>query len=204
MDQGQVEPTNQQTNQQPIVVNGWDNDSENTVKQWQSDLLEQSFIYGEQLEGYESYMNVALIIPIVAGAFVTIIAAISAALNTLGVIHWIPFGFDIVVFIFSGTATVCNTLVKVLGWEDTIKQLTKHIGKLDSQWAVFETEMTTPQYQRLNGPDFIRKENGNYMHLQQQAPHISPKDYYAAKQAYIQRMEDYRKWEEQLLQPLQP
>ena len=186
-------------NTHTLTINGWDEQTVQTVRQWQNDLEESSFIYGERLEYNEKFMNIYLIIPLIATSLITVFAGVTISLNAQKVVsHWIPFSFEIIILLGAGTASVCTSLIKILGIEDNIKKLTKYIERLDFQWAIFETELSIPATQRLSGPEFLRKENGNYMHITQQAPHISTSDYLCAKQTYLQKMQDFQNWEREI------
>jgi hypothetical protein len=173
-------------------VNGWDERTYETVAGWQSDIAESSFIYGEQLEIYDGRMNVALVLALITGVIMTVIAGVTVSLSTIDeVSKWLPFSFEVVMLIGAAIITASNGLITVLGWDEKVKQLTKYIGKLDSQWAVFETELMIPPEQRQNGLDFIKREDGNYMHLMQQSPHMSADEYIQAKESYTRKMKEH-------------
>lgn len=186
------------------IINGWDENSTNTIKAWQNDLMESSFIYGEQLNSVERQLNIAVLVPLLCGSVVTLISGVNVALSSLGekagISHWVLFSFNIFT-LFSGViSSVCSSLVKVLHLDSKTKELSQYIAKLDSQFAVFETELTIPPDQRQNAIDFIKREDGNYLHLIQQAPHLSTDDNIKYRQAYIQKIRKHQEFERLLEQ----
>ena len=173
----------------------WNEHTITTIKQLQSDIREASFIYGERLEILENNMNRLVVIPLIVCSVLTVFAGVAVALNAQEEIsNWIPFSFEVIILLGTATASICTGLIKVWGLEENIKVLTKHIERLDFEWAILESGLND---QTLNGSDFLKRENGNYLHLMQQAPHISSSDYFEAKKAYLQKMKEYEDWEKQ-------
>ena len=91
-------------------------------------------------------------------------------------------------------------LIKIYGWDDIIRKLTKFVEKLDSNWFVFETESNIAAAHRTNAEDFIKRADGQYMYLMQQCPPIIGEDYSEANRKYKERLFDDYMWSQKFKQ----
>lgn len=205
-------------NHENLIINGWDEQTSNTVLKWQEDLLENSFTYGEKLEGNEVKLKRALNIALIVGAIMALLTTVAGLLiifldvekpicndplspapsNEATILKWIIFLINLFLALGAFCITITQGLARNDNLEPTIKLLTKYIGKVDGLWAVFETELSIGTDQRQNGRDFIKRQDGNYSHLMQDAPHMSTQEIITAKEAYIQKMKDHCIWQQKM------
>ena len=184
------------------VINDWDKKNTNTVIKWRDDIAKNSFIYGQLLDGKEFYLFTFSVLTLVLATFMTILSGISVAVTALDIdSKWIVFSFTVIILIASGIVTTLNGIIKIFGWQNEIKDLTKIIEKLDNQWFVFETELSISADQRQNAKDFIAK--ADYMHLMQICPHISVDDYVKANKSYQQRLSENLVWQHRFQKQLE-
>lgn len=190
--------------------NGWTPQVEATIRKWQKDIEKSSFIYSELLANNNNRMQQALVATLLLSALITLLSALSVALGALTTtvavnatttstsehITWTLFTFSIVQTLAGIGIVVWNGLLKVYGWDVAVQNLTRFVERLDSQWFVFETELSIPAAQRLNGDDFIKRADGDYMHLMQQCPPIMGDDYVAANQKYQERLFNNFVWQQ--------
>ena len=178
------------------IVNDWDKNSYNTIVRWRDDISKSSFIYGQLLDRNEFKVRIVLIFTLILSTFMTILSGISVALSSLDIdMKWVIFSFNIITLISAGAVTTMNGIIKIIGWDTAIKELTKTIEKLDNQWFVFETELNIPAEQRQNAKDFIKRADGDYMHLMQTCPHVSIDDYVEANISYQERLAENLIWQ---------
>ena len=178
------------------VINGWDINTYNTVKKWRDDIAKSSFIYGQLLGQKEKSMQAVLVFTLILSQLMFILSGVSTALTVVDIdMKWAMLTFNIIILIASGVVTVLNGLIKIFGWDTAISILTKIITKLDSQWFVFETEISIPAEQRINGKDFIKRSDGDYMHLMQSCPHVGIDDYVQANKTYQERLGQNLIWQ---------
>jgi hypothetical protein len=205
-------------NHENLAINGWNEQTDNTVLKWQEDLSENSFIYGEKLEGNEAKLKRALNIALIVGAIMALLTTVAGLLiifldvekapcndplspepsKEATILKWIIFSINLLLALGAFCITITQGLARNDNLEPTIKLLTKYIGKLDGLWAVFETELSISPDQRQNAPDFIKRQDGKYMHLMQEAPHMSTQEIICAKEAYIQKMKDHFIWQQKM------
>ena len=178
--------------------NSWSEEVTRTVVKWKDEISKNSFVYGVLLDKKEFYMQAVLIFTLILSVLMTILSGISIALSTLDVginFQWVIFTFNIVMLVASGVITVLNGVVKIFSWDDQIKIFTKIIEKLDTQWFVFETELNIPSKQRQNAKDFIKRMDGEYMHLMQICPHIGVDEYVKANKKYQESLSNDLIWQ---------
>jgi len=137
-----------------------------------------------------------------------LISAIAVALTALGSsigpeLRWVILAFNIITFLCAGVVTTLNGFVKIFGWDEKLKELTKFVQRLDSEWFVFETELNIPPAQRQDGTDFIKRADGNYMHLMQQCPPITAENYIAANKKYQERLFENFAWQQKFKQRIE-
>lgn len=218
MDIENVETERDDSQSQDIVVNGWSKNTQDTVTKWQDDLSESSFIYGEKLEEHENKLKLYLNIASIVGAVMALLTTISGLLilfldtspppcdaqntippsNEATILKWVIFSINLLLACGAFCITITQELRKNYNLEENIKTLTKYIGKLDGLWAVFQTELSISPEERQNGSDFIKRQDGNYMNIIQDAPHMSTEENIKAKEAYIKKMKDHYIWEKKL------
>ena len=178
------------------IVNDWDKNSYNTIVRWRDDISKSSFIYGQLLDRNEFKVRIVLIFTLILSTFMTILSGISVALSSLDIdMKWVVFSFNIITLIAAGAVTTMNGIIKIFGLDSDVKTLTKIIEKLDNQWFVFETELNIPAEQRQNAKDFIKRADGDYMHLMQTCPHVSIDDYVEANISYQERLAENLIWQ---------
>jgi len=178
--------------------NSWSEEVTKTVVKWKDEIAKNSFVYGVLLDKKEFYMQGVLIFTLILSVLMTILSGISIALSTLDVdinFQWVIFTFNIIILVASGVITVLNGVVKIFSWDDQIKIFTKIIEKLDTQWFVFETELNIPSKQRQNAKDFIKRMDGEYMHLMQICPHIGVDEYIKANKSYQESLSNDLIWQ---------
>ena len=183
-----------------IGENDWEEDITKTIIKWRDDIAKNSFIYGQLLDKKETYIQCVLIFTLILSIFMTILSGISVALSTLNVdinFQWVIFSFNIIMLISSGTITGLNGVIKIFSWDNQVKIFTKIIEKLDTQWFIFETELNIPSKQRQNAQDFIKRVDGEYMHLMQICPHIGVNDYVKANKSYQESLSNNLIWQHQ-------
>lgn len=191
-------------------INGWSAATEGTTRKWQTDIEKSSFIYGELLANNDLRMQQALVSTLLLSVLITLLSSISVVIGALvpsaqnicagntttpivgglNVDHltWALFAFSIIQTLAAAGIMIWNGLMKIYGWDLNVKNLTKFVQRLDSEWFVFETELNMPPTQRQNGTDFIKRADGDYMHLMQQCPPINGDDYVSANQKYQERL----------------
>ena len=177
-------------------INGWDKKTEGTIKKWQRDISKSSFIYGEELEHNNKRIQTALVTTVITGSLMTITAAILITLNTYNESLVPKFILEGLMLIGGGIVTTVNGFIKIFGWDSKVKELVKFIERLDSQWFVFETQMSIPPEQRQLAREFIKRIEGDYMHLMQECPYISVADYIAANQSYQTQLSENFVWQQ--------
>ncbi len=178
--------------------NDWTEKNLNTIIKWRDDIAKNSFIYGQLLDTKEFYLQMILVLTLILGTLITILAGVSVALSTLDVdsnFQWVIFWFNIIMLCSSGTIITLNGIVKIFSLDDKIKILTKIIEKLDTQWFIFETELNKPSNQRENAKDFIKRVDGDYMHLMQICPHVGINDYVKANKRYQESLSNNLIWQ---------
>lgn len=191
-------PVNNETVVANPIINDWSMDAFNTVSNWRDDISKSSFIYSQLLDKKEFYLQLILVLTLILSTFMTILAGISVALGSLSInVQWVLFTFNIIILVSSGTVTALNGIVKIFSLDDQIKSLTKIVEKLDNQWFVFETELSIPPEQRQNAKDFIKRSDGDYMHLMQNCPHVSINDYVKSNKTYQERLAQNLIWQHQ-------
>ena len=190
-------------------INDWSVETESTARKWQKDIAKSSFIYGELLANNDLRMQQVLVTTLLLSVLMTLLSTLSVALgaldfSSLGVsattLKWAVFTFNIVTACAAAIVMVGNGLMKIFGWDLNVKNLTRFVQRLDSEWFVFETELNIPQAQRQNGTDFIKRADGDYMHLMQQCPPIDGDDYVSANQKYQERLFDNFVWQQKFNQ----
>lgn len=182
-----------QNNHQNNHQNGWTEENCKTVRKWQSDIEKISFVYSEILSKFIIYLRVALILSLIISVISTILSALTITLSFLE-IKWIPIAFNIVIFISAGCVTVLTGIIKIYGWENNITALTKFVEKLDNTWFVIETELSISSDQRQNAIDFIKRYDGEYMHLMRICPVITEAQYIRASHIYKERILNDHIW----------
>jgi len=194
------------------TVNDWSPETEATARKWQRDIEKSSFVYGELLANNDHRMQQVLVTTLMLSALMTLLAALSAALGalqpaTLGIsaagLKWTVFTFSVLIALSASMVMLGNGIMTIYGWDSNVKNLTKFVQRLDSEWFVFETELNIPKNQRQNGIDFIKRADGNYMHLMQQCPPISGDDYVNANQKYQERLFDNFVWQQKFKQRIE-
>ena len=176
-----------------IVINGWTQENEETVKKWQTDIEKSAFVYGEILLNNSKNMERVLVLTLVISTLMTLLSALAVTLGPLD-FKWVVLAFDIVILFGSSIVAVMSGLIKIYGWDETIKKLTRFVQKLDSNWFVFETELSMAPVHRTNADDFLQRADGQYMYLMQQCPPISGEDYSEANRKYKERLFDDYMW----------
>jgi len=177
--------------EEPIDINDWTEDNVNTVVKWQTDIEKTSFVYTEILDRANQHIERILVLTLFISTISTLIGSLSVTLGALDY-KWIVMAFDIVILIGSAIITFTGGLIKIKGWENTVKTLRKFVEKLDNSWFIFETELSIPPDQRTNAKQFISRMDGEYMYLMQQCPPISGDEYVKATQTYQERL--YNNW----------
>ena len=150
-------------------VNGWDVETEATVRKWQKDIEKSSFIYGELLLNNDTYMQRVLVITLLLSVVGTLLSSINVALGALAIensvmgfnVKWVVFAFNIVMAIASAIVLGGNGFMKIRNWDNNVKNLTKFVQRLDSEWFVFENycgylrkffcDLALLYYHRFNG-----------------------------------------------------
>ena len=198
--------------------NGWIEQNEKTVSGWMEDLEENSFIYGEKLEENEDKLKRSLNIVMIIAATMALITTVTGVLiifldtpttttsettppttsNEALILKWSVFTLNLIVAIGSYIITITQGLLKNNNVENTIKTLSKYIQKTDSLYAVFRTELSMTPNERQNASDFIKRQDGNYMNLLQEAPNMSTQDIISAKEAYMEKLKKYYIFEKRM------
>jgi len=186
-----TESTNMMNND--IALNDWTKENTETIRKWQSDIEKTSFVYGEILAGITVTMQRILIAVLVINAIMTLFSALSVALAFLDK-KWVPIGFNIGIGLGAAAVTIMTGIVKIYGWEAMIRNFAKFTEKLDNTWFAIETELTIPPDQRFNAKDFIKRYDGEYMHLMRQCPPITGDDYSNANRKYKERLFSDHMW----------
>ena len=187
---------NDDDNIMAVAVNNWDALNVNTVTSWRNNVAKTSFVYGVILQKHETNLERSLLITLAIGTLMTLLAAVSVALGPLNN-KWVVLGFDVVILVGSALITVSNGLIKIYGWDESVKHLTKIIEKLDALWYTFETELNLQPDQRQDAKDFIKRTDSDYAHLMQQCPHINMEEYIQASQEYQTRLSKNLIWQYQ-------
>jgi hypothetical protein len=204
--------------------NGWTRETEETARKWQKDIEKSSFIYGELLANNDHRMQQALVSTLLLSVLITLLSTVSLVIGALvpqtqcgsgastiapitGLdvrsLTWALFAFSVIQAVAAAGILVWNGLMKIYGWDQNVKKLTKFVQRLDSEWFVFETELNIPREQRQNGEDFIKRADGNYMHLMQECPPISGDDYVAANHKYQERLFGNFVWQQKFKQRIE-
>ena len=184
------------------AVNDWTKSNLDTVRKWQKDIEKSSFIYGELLDKAETNVERVLVVSLLLSTTITLISTLSV---TLGLLEhpWVVFAFNIYAAVAGAVIMLGTGFLKIKGWDHTVKHLTKFVEKLDSNWFVFETELSIPPDQRQNAKDFIKRADGLYMYLMQQCPPISGVNYTEANQKYQKRLFGNYVWQQKFKKQVQ-
>ena len=174
-------------------INDWNDQNTKTVKRWQLDIEKTSFVYGEIVTGVTLTMQRLLVSVLIINSLMTMFSALSITLAFLD-IKFISVGFSIANGIGAVTVTIMLGIIKLYGMENLIRTFTKFIENLDNTWFAIETELNIGPDQRLNAKDFIKRYDGEYMHLMRQSPPISGEEYSNANRKYKERLFDDHMW----------
>jgi hypothetical protein len=154
----------------------WDTENVQTIRKWQREIEKSSFIYGMILENTDRTLMRILAMTLVISTVCALLSTISASLDG-DKYKSIIFSFNIILAVLSSIILILNGLIRIYGWDDDVKNISKFVEKLYDRWIVFETELTVPANQRHDGIEFIKKHDGLHITLMQQAPYVPHSKY---------------------------
>lgn len=176
--------------------NNWTKENTETVRKWQLDTERTSLIYGEVLHNLNNKLQYSLVAILVIGAIMTLIAALNVTLSFLD-LKWIAIGASIILLIGTAISTIWSGTIVILNWREKINIFTKYVEKLNGAWFMFEVELGMSADQRQNAIDFIKRADGTYMGLMQQAPYLTGGEFMYGNHKYQDNLLQEQIWSRQ-------
>jgi len=172
-------------------INGWDNQSIETVNKWKENLVKLSFIYDVISMKYIKRNNNFLIIIAICSGISTLCGSISSSLlvpnNTeqpTNSYYWVVFGINIVISVLGAVASLLSYIIKLKEWGSKIPILLQTIKNLDNFYVIITSQTLLPYEMREEASSFISKNHAELNRILELCPNIEPDDYKIANEMY--------------------
>jgi hypothetical protein len=166
-----------------LVVNEWDQQNTDTINKWQTTIKMTSFVYGDVLDKYTTYITNGMIINAVLGALSVAASGISVALGSFNN-QWAVVGLTIFILLCSAGVTISTFARFMGGWDEKVRNYTIYCERLSALWMELRSEMDIDSSERLPATVFISRLHGQYMNLISQGPYIAESECKAALSKY--------------------
>jgi hypothetical protein len=193
-------PQNQVINM--TQTNNWNDQNENTLRNWKTSLVQSIFIYQFILDKTQIRFNRILFSNEILGGISSLISTISATILSVNKglnpattynntsaqnitinsspIDYIALALTICVAILSITVTIMTRIIKIYKLDTTIATFTAFISNMDYIYSSISVELTKPKYLRMDANVFINNMSSTYSDLIKNSPNIDIEDQEAA------------------------
>lgn len=187
-------------------INGWTNESIETLNRWRDNLNKLSFIYDVVGMKYIQRNDKYLIIIAICSGLIGLLGTMSASLlvpnntdqNTIiqtnssnissndssAPYYWVVFGINIISALLGSISALLSYIIKLKDWQNKIKLIFEAIKNIDTLYVVINTQSLLPCELREDGAAFITKTNIELSRVLQSCPNIDPDDYEMANLKY--------------------
>lgn len=173
--------------------NEWTQENLDTVVKWQKDLEIMSFIYSDNAEYFNRYINNIVVTSQLLAGIITLTSLVAITLGPLGG-QWVIFGFNIGVAFISAVIVVLNALIKIYSWDSKLQIYTNYSNNLSGLWVTIESEINIGDSHRLNANEFIKRIYGQYISIKQRAPPIAHADSTRSQRKYKENIFENQAW----------
>jgi len=189
----EVVEQNKNVRKRNVVVNEWNDENVETVTRWQKELEITSFVYSDNAEYYDKYIQNIIILSQIMSAVIAIMSVVSITLGPIGG-QWVIFGFDVAIALIAATVTVLNALIKIKNWDTFLRTYTNYSNDLNQLWIDIETELNMGSEHRIEADDFIKRIYGKYVNLKQNAPGITNRAATTSRRKYQNNVFENQVW----------
>lgn len=188
-------------------INGWNQESVNTVNTWKDKIAKTSYIYDYVSNKYKNKLDWLLIGIAIFSGFTTIVNTIASSLSVpnntdkvpilnnsttlyipssgANIYSWVIFAFTVAGAIAAGLAAIISYYIKLKNWQTFCESIAVNLTKLDQLYTIIDIQSTLPYEMREDALAFITKYAPQITDTINKFPNITPTDYDEANQHYM-------------------